>query len=1046
MTDSTETKQSRPLTLAAPRMEVKPMVETGLVRQKFSHGRTKSVTVEVKKKRTLPPTGTVAPAAPPRVVAPAPRLAEPTGVPAVRLAARAAVVAAAAAAAPASARAPEPARPVEPAVAPAVSAPEPATQPPAAIDAPVAPAPVAVVAPVASVVATPAPVEPPPAPAIVASVAVPEPVVAPSPVAAAVVPRPVAAPVAPRPVAAATASRGPVSTTGATSRIVRPGAAAAPGRPAPSAPAGRPATGSNRPGAGRGVVLRTLTAEEREVRARALVGAAKDDVVRRERAAEEARRRTAEEERAKRAREDAERRAVEEEARKKADEEGRRKAEEQAQKRLKEAQAKAGTSAAAARNAQMLEAEIDGRGGGTTRTGAPMSRPAGVAARPGASAPGAGLRRPAVQGAGRKPHAPGGRREAPKRRTDKVDVGAALAGDDLVRGRSVAQLRRANEKEKRKLMSSASTQKVYREVIIPETITVQELGSRMSERGADVIRVLMKMGQLVTINQVLDADTAELVVTEMGHTPRRVSDADVEVGLGTIIDPDELLMARPPVVTIMGHVDHGKTSVLDALRATDVAGHEAGGITQHIGAYQVQLASGQRITFLDTPGHEAFTAMRSRGAKVTDIVVLVVAADDGIMPQTIEAITHAKAAKVPMIVAINKVDKPDADAKRVRQALLQYEVQVEEFGGEVQSVEVSALKKTNLDKLEEAILLQAEVLDLKANAQRPAEGTVIEAQLDPGRGSIATVLVQRGTLKVGDVFVAGAIWGRVRRLLDDRGKAVTEAGPAYPVEVLGLTGTPEAGDEFHVVDTEARAREIAGFRAGRDRQAQLARDAGGRGSLEDMLKGIREGTAKELPVVIKGDVQGSVEALIASMKKLATDKVQVRVLHSGVGGVNESDVTLARASGALIVAFNVRANPQARKVARRDKVEIRYYSIIYNVIDDVKALMTGLLDAVYKENFLGYADIRQVFNITKVGNVGGCMVTEGTMKRGSKVRLLRDDTVIHEGTLKTLKRFKDEVREVNSGFECGMAFENYEDIRVGDRIECFDVEQMRPTL
>jgi translation initiation factor IF-2 len=786
-------------------------------------------------------------------------------------------------------------------------------------------------------------------------------------------------------------------------------------------------------------VLRTLTAEEREARAKALVGSVRDDEERRKQREEAAKLRAADEDRQRRQREEAERRAAEEETRKKADEEARRRAEGQAQKHLRDAQAKADNSPVAARRAaQLAEIGAEDSAPAPRRAPSPGPRPMGGA---GMGAP----RRPAMPPP-KRPTTPG-RREDPRRRTGKVDVGAALNDEDAIRGRSVAALKRANEKERRKLQTGqAQTQKLYREVTIPETITVQELAARMTERGVDVIRILMKMGQLVTINQVIDADTAELVVAEMGHTARRVNDADIEVGLGTVIDADEALVPRPPVVTIMGHVDHGKTSLLDALRSTDVAAHEAGGITQHIGAYQVTLEGGQKITFLDTPGHEAFTAMRSRGAKVTDIVVLVVAADDGIMPQTIEAIAHAKAAKVPMIVAINKIDKGGADAGRVRQALLQYEVQAEEFGGDVQTVEVSATKRINLDKLQEAILLQAEVLDLKANPNRLAEGTIVEAKLDPGRGSVATVLVQRGTLHGGDVFVAGAVWGRVRRLVDDRGQQVDAAPPAYPVEVLGLNGTPEAGDEFHVVDSEARAREIADFRARRDRQAQLAKEAGGRGSLEDMLKGIREGTAKDLPVVIKADVQGSVEAIVASVQKLATEKVQARVLYSGVGGINESDVTLARASGAVIIAFNVRANPQAREVAKRDKIEIRYYSIIYNVVDDMKALMTGLLDPTYKENFLGYAEIRQVFKITKVGNVAGCMITEGVVKRGAKVRLLRDDTVIHEGTLKTLKRFKDEVREVNTGFECGMAFENYEDIRPGDQIECFEVEEIRPTL
>ena len=646
----------------------------------------------------------------------------------------------------------------------------------------------------------------------------------------------------------------------------------------------------------------------------------------------------------------------------------------------------------------------------------------------------------------RLPQPPGARREAPKRRSDKIDVGRAVEGENDFRSRSVAQQRRRLERERRREHANEPQQKVYREVTIPETITVQELASRMSERGADVIKTLMRMGVMATINQVIDPDTAELVVTEMGHRPKRVAEGDVETGLADSVDAEASQLPRPPVVTIMGHVDHGKTSLLDALRATDVAAHEAGGITQHIGAYQVTLPSRQKITFLDTPGHEAFTAMRARGAKVTDIVVLVVAGDDGVMPQTEEAIAHAKAAGVPIIVAINKMDKPGADASRVRTELLRDEVQVEQLGGEVQSIEVSATKRMNLDKLEEAILLQAEVLELKANPDRPADGVVVEAKLDPGRGPVATVLVQRGTLKVGDVLVAGSVWGRVRRLVDDRGGAVDSAGPAFPVEILGLDGTPQAGDEFHVVDSEARAREIADFRARRERQAQLARAAGGRGTLEEMLKGIREGTAKELPVLIKADVQGSAEALAGAISRLSTEKVATRVIYSGVGGISEADLTLAKASGALIIGFNVRANPQAREIAKRDKVDIRYYSIIYKVTEDIQALMVGLLEPTYKETFIGNAQIREVFRITKVGNVAGCMVTEGLVKRGAKVRLLRDNVVIHEGTLKTLRRFKDEVREVQHGFECGMAFENYDDIKVGDVIECFEVEEVQPTL
>jgi translation initiation factor IF-2 len=504
------------------------------------------------------------------------------------------------------------------------------------------------------------------------------------------------------------------------------------------------------------------------------------------------------------------------------------------------------------------------------------------------------------------------------------------------------------------------------------------------------------------------------------------------------------MQARPPVVTVMGHVDHGKTSLLDALRKTDVAAHEAGGITQHIGAYQVHMKSGAAITFLDTPGHEAFTAMRARGAQATDIVVLVVAADDGIMPQTIEAIHHAKAAGVPIVVAINKIDKPDANPGRVRQELLQHEIVVEDMGGDVMAIEVSAKSGENLEKLEEAILLQAEVLELKANPNRAAEGVVIEAKMERGRGSVATVLVQRGTLKLGDIFVAGSEWGRVRALLDDHGKKVKLAEPSMPVEVLGLNGTPSAGDDFSVVDSEQRAREVTEFRQRRARDVRTSVAA--RGTVEQMLSAIAAGTAKELFVVIKGDVQGSVEAIVGSLEKLNTDEVAVRVLHSAVGGINESDVTLARASNAVIIGFNVRANPQARDLAKRDGLEIRYYSIIYDLTNDIKAGLSGMLSPTRRENFLGNATIREIFNITKTGKVAGCMVTEGTVKRGAKVRLLRDNVVIHEGTLKTLRRFKEEVREVKEGYECGMAFENYTDIQANDVIECFEIEEVARTL
>jgi translation initiation factor IF-2 len=644
------------------------------------------------------------------------------------------------------------------------------------------------------------------------------------------------------------------------------------------------------------------------------------------------------------------------------------------------------------------------------------------------------------------PHkpAPLAKRAEPRRREGKLTITAALADDDRgQRGRSLAAVKRARERERLKQMQK-STEKVIREVTIPETISVQELANRMAERGVDVIKCLMRSGVMATINQVIDADTAELVVTEFGHNPKRVAESDVEIGLTGELDVEANLQSRPPVVTVMGHVDHGKTSLLDALRATDVVSGEAGGITQHIGAYQVTLAGDERITFIDTPGHEAFTAMRARGAKVTDIVVLVVAADDGIMPQTVEAIRHAKAAKVPIIVAINKIDKPDANPQRVRQELLNHELVTEELGGDVLAVEVSAKKKLNLEKLQEAILLQAEILDLKANPERAAQGVVIEAKMERGRGSVATVLVQKGTLRVGDVFVAGSEWGRVRALVDDHGNKIDEAGPSAPVEVLGLQGTPAAGDDFITVDTEIRAREVADYRQRKDREAKAA--AGARGTLEQMFSKIASGEAKELPVVIKGDVQGSVEAIVATLEKMGTDEAKVRVLHSAVGGINESDVTLAKASNALVIGFNVRANPQAREMARRDGVDIRYYSIIYDVADDLRKALTGMLAPTLKERFLGNAEIREVFNITKVGKVAGCFVTEGMVKRGAKVRLLRDNVVIHEGALGQLKRFKDDVREVREGYECGMSFENYNDIQVRDVIECFEVEEVAATL
>jgi translation initiation factor IF-2 len=563
-------------------------------------------------------------------------------------------------------------------------------------------------------------------------------------------------------------------------------------------------------------------------------------------------------------------------------------------------------------------------------------------------------------------------------------------------------------------------------------------------RAVDLIKELMKQGQMVTANATLDADTAQLIVEDLGHTAKRVAEADVEEGLFGASDSEADMESRPPVVTIMGHVDHGKTSLLDALRQTDVVSGEAGGITQHIGAYQVDLGEGRRVTFLDTPGHAAFTQMRARGAKVTDIVVLVVAADDSIMPQTVEAINHAKAARVPIIVAINKIDKPDANPQRVRTDLLQHEIQVESLGGEVQDVEVSALKKTNLDGLLDAILLQAELLELRANSKRPAEGSVVEARLDKGRGTVATLLVQRGALKRGDIVVVGSEWGKVRALSNDRGEQVQEAHPADPVEVLGLNGVPEPGEQFAVVESEARAREVADFRARKKREKASAKSSGT--SLEQMMAQLQDAEIKEMPIVIKGDVQGSVEAIVGALEKMSTSEVRVRVLHTGVGGISESDVILAGASGAPVIGFNVRANKDAREEAERNGIEIRYYSVIYDLIDDVKGVLSGMLEPELRETFLGNAEILEVFNISKIGKVAGCRVVEGSVKRGAKVRLIRDNTVIHEGELSQLKRFKDDVSEVPMGQECGMSFANYEDLKAGDIIECFSVERVTRTL
>ncbi len=630
-------------------------------------------------------------------------------------------------------------------------------------------------------------------------------------------------------------------------------------------------------------------------------------------------------------------------------------------------------------------------------------------------------------------------------RRERVKLTINNAFDEKQRERSLASLKRKREREKLKAMGiPQNREKIVREVVIPEVITIQELANRMTERAVDVIKYLMKEGAMHKINDVVDADTAELIVQEFGHTAKRVSESDVETGFIGEKDDAGLLQPRAPVVTIMGHVDHGKTSLLDAIRETNVVSGEAGGITQHIGAYQVTTPSGERITFIDTPGHEAFTAMRARGAKVTDIVVLVVAADDGVMPQTVEAINHAKAAGVPLIVAINKIDKPQADPNRVRTELLQHEIVVESMSGDTLEVPVSALKRTNLDKLLEAIHLQAELLDLKANPDRSAEGIVVEAKLERGRGPVGTVLVQRGTLRVGDIVVAGMAWGRVRALIDDRGENVESAGPSVPAEILGFDSAPEAGDQFAVVESESRAREITDYRVRKRRDTMGS--AGTPRTLEQMMQSLKETGRKDFTLLVKGDVQGSVEAIAGSLRKLGTDEVAAQIVHSGVGGITESDVALANASKAVVVGFNVRANAQAKAAADRDGVEIRYYNIIYDLVDDVKAAMSGLLAPTIREIFLGKAEILEVFNISGVGKVAGCRVVEGKVERGAKVRLIRDDVVIHEGTLSTLKRFKDEVREVPAGQECGMAFANYQDIRAGDAIECFNVEKVTRTL
>ncbi|MES2983658.1 MAG: translation initiation factor IF-2 [Pseudomonadota bacterium] len=693
----------------------------------------------------------------------------------------------------------------------------------------------------------------------------------------------------------------------------------------------------------------------------------------------------------------------------------------------------------AARNLERLKNAPSNRSATTA-----AAKPATVKARPVFGAP-AAPRAAEEESAEAKAKRKSNEESSEYKRGGKLTIAQALGMGDDIKVRSMAQVKRQRAKVLKKSHSTPSSQqeKIVRVVPIPEVITVQELANRMAERAVDVIKELLKLGTMATVNQAIDADTAELIVESLGHKPKRVSDSDVEDHLVQDEDTSENVTPRPPVVTIMGHVDHGKTSLLDALRQTDVVAGEAGGITQHIGAYQVTMNTGDKITFLDTPGHEAFTAMRQRGAKVTDIVVLVVAADDGIMPQTIEAINHSKAAGVPIIVAVNKIDKPGADASRVKTELMSHGLVPEEFGGDTMVIEVSAKAKTNLDKLQETILLQAEVMELKANVDRRGSGSVIESKVDRGRGTVATLLIQRGTLRVGDLIVAGGAYGRVRALINDKGVELQEAGPSVPVEVLGLDSPPEAGDEFAVVENEKAARDITQYR--REKEKKRVSVASSK-SVEQLFAIAGKTSAKEFAVIVKSDVHGSAEAIVGSMNKFNGDEVKVRVIHSGVGAINESDVTLAQATGALLVAFNVRPSPKAKELATAQKVDIRYYSIIYNVIDDIKAALSGLLSPERRENFIGYAEIREIFNITKYGKVAGCMITEGLVKRGAKVRLLRENVVIHEGTLKTLKRFKDEVKEVKSGFECGMAFENYEDIRAGDMIECFEIQEFARTV
>ena len=960
----------------------RPGVEQSTVRQNFSHGRTKAVVVETKKRKFSRPDEK------PEVEAAAPK--------------------------PVAASAP---------VTPAAVAPQ-------------APAPAATPAPVA----TPAPAAPvAAAPQASAPAATPAPQQPKAPVAAAPA-APVAAP--------------PVTTP-------RPHVAQQqPRNQQRSGQQQRPRQSDRS-----GMVLNTLSRSEMDARRRALEEAQVRDAADRVRAAEEAKRRAEEDARRAKEREESARRQAEEEARLKSEAEAKARAEAEANKRMPQSEGRSeqrGDSRPAPQGGRPQHSGRPPQGGRPQQNARPAAPaiadviptankplPQSQLRKPGGAAGddddrrGSGLSA-ARRGAPAKPEvrAPKVTKTEDDRRRGKLTISSNL--EDEGRSRSLSAMRRRQEKFKRSQMQE-TREKISREVTVPETITLQELAQRMAERSVDIIKYLMKQGQMMKPGDVIDADMAQLIAEEFGHTVKRVAESDVEEGIFNVADDQAALVSRPPVVTIMGHVDHGKTSLLDAIRQANVVSGEAGGITQHIGAYQVEQ-NGHKITFIDTPGHAAFTAMRARGAQATDIAILVVAADDSVMPQTIESINHAKAAGVPIIVAINKIDKPEADAQKVRTQLLQHDVFVETMGGEVLDVEVSAKKKLNLDKLLEAVLLQAEILDLKADPTRTAEGVVIEAQLDRGRGSVATVLVQKGTLRPGDIIAAGNEWGRVRALVNDHGEHVKEAGPAMPVEVLGLQGTPQAGDRFAVVANEAKAREIAEYRQRLARDKAVARQTGQRGSLEQMMNQLQVTGTKEFPLVIKGDVQGSVEAIITALEKLGTDEVRARIVHSGAGGITESDVSLAEASNAAIIGFNVRANKQARDAADQQGTEIRYYNIIYDLIEDVKAAMSGLLSPERRETFIGNAEILEVFNITKVGKVAGCRVVDGKVERGAGVRLIRDNVVIHEGKLKTLKRFKDEVSEVPMGQECGMAFENYDDIRAGDTIEAFRVEHITRTL